>query len=71
MPRPIACRLPKLLALAGIAAGLSGCVAYPYGDPAYGYAGPVVAPAPYVAPTVVVAPRPYYHYRPRPGWRRW
>ena len=69
MPRLNARRLVPLLALAGgLAVTLSGCVAYPYGDPGYGYAGPVVGPAPYVAPTVVVAPRPYY--RPY-GWRRW
>jgi hypothetical protein len=55
----------------GAAVALSGCVAYPYdgydGAPAYGYAGPVVAPSVVVAPTY----RPYGYYGWRGGYGGW
>lgn len=60
-------RFSGLLAMAGLAALLSGCVVAPVGRPvAYYPARPVyVEPAPVV---LVPAPYPYYGYR---GYRHW
>lgn len=67
---------PALILALGTTVALSGCVAYPYGDPAYGgyVAGPVVAPSVVIAPSYGPVYRPYgYHGWRGGGWggRRW